>query len=105
MPWRVAPAMHRVLVPSLTTPPTHNSPSSNSQESTLRVYSKDSSPEAVHSVQAAFDSWLEERFRGKVTTPTPSKAPPPPRTTGNTSGEPPIKRLRPAFEDDTPPPQ
>lgn len=96
--------MNRVLAPSLTNPPTPP-PFSISQESTLRVYSKDSSPEAVHAVQAAFDSWLEERFRGKVTTPTPSKAPPPPRTTGNTSGEPPIKRLRPAFEDDTPPPQ
>ena len=47
------------------------------QENTLRVYSRSSAPEVVSAIHQAFESWVKERFRGKVNTSTPAKPPRP----------------------------
>eukprot|EP00887_Chlorella_sp_A99_P000318 scaffold13.g318.t1 len=48
------------------------------QEKSLRVYSRNSSPEVCAAVHAAFDAWVRQRFNGRVATATPCKPPRPP---------------------------
>ncbi|EFN52480.1 hypothetical protein CHLNCDRAFT_26697, partial [Chlorella variabilis] len=48
------------------------------QEKSLRVYSRNSSPQHVRAVHEAFESWVHKRFGSKVSTSTPCKPPRPP---------------------------
>jgi hypothetical protein len=58
------------------------------QEKSLRVYSRNASPQHVRAVHEAFESWIRSRFGSKVSTSTPCKPPlpPPPRPPAQQAG-------------------